>query len=58
MILINEVFDKFYLINLENDIDKYQIMKSKLDKLNIKFELFKAIDGNKLRSFFYFNKRT
>jgi len=50
MISINEIFDKVYLINLENDTDKYQIMKSKLDKLNIKFELFKAIDGNKLKN--------
>jgi GR25 family glycosyltransferase involved in LPS biosynthesis len=50
MISINEIFDKVYLINLENDTDKYQIMKSKLDKFNIKFELFKAIDGNKLKN--------
>jgi len=50
MISINEIFDKVYLINLENDTDKYQIMKSKLDKLNIKFELFKAIDGHKLNN--------
>ena len=48
MYTINNIFDKVYLINLEKDTNKYQIMKSKLDKLNIKFELFKAIDGKKL----------
>lgn len=44
MMSINKIFDKVYLINLENDTDKYQIMKSKLDKLNIKFELFTSLE--------------
>ena len=48
MYTINDVFDKVYLINLEKDTDKYQIMKNKLDNLNITFELFRAIDGNNL----------
>lgn len=47
---INEIFDKVYLINLERDASKYEIIKKKLDKFNINFELFKAIDGNKLKN--------
>ena len=50
MYSINNVFDKVYLINLEQDTDKYQTMKNKLDNLNIQFELFKAIDGHKLNN--------
>lgn len=50
MVSINKVFDKVYLINLEKDTYKYKIMKNKLDNLNIKFELFKAIDGNTLEN--------
>jgi len=50
MYSINNVFDKVYLINLEQDTDKYQTMKNKLDNLNIQFELFKAIDGKKLNN--------
>ena len=46
---INNIFDKVYLINLERDIHKLNIMKNKLDKLKIKYELFKAIDGSKLQ---------
>jgi hypothetical protein len=45
---INDVFDKVYLLNLERDVDKYEVVKKKLDSLNIEFEVFKAIDGHKL----------
>jgi hypothetical protein len=50
MFSVNSVFDKVYLINLERDSKKYEIMKAKLDSLGIKFELFKAIDGSQLKT--------
>jgi len=47
---INNVFDQVYLLNLERDTNKLDSMKLKLEKLNIKFKVFKAIDGNQLKN--------
>jgi hypothetical protein len=45
---INNVFDKVYVVNLERDKDKHDLIKSKLNQLNIDFEFYKAVDGSKL----------
>ena len=37
--------DKIYVINLEKDIEKRELMKKKLKKYNIKAKYIKAIDG-------------
>lgn len=36
---------KIFIINLKRDNEKREKMKNKLDKLNIKYEFFQAIDG-------------
>jgi hypothetical protein len=46
MSLLNEIFDKIFVINLPVRNDKMDLMKYKLGKLNIKYEKFVAIDGN------------
>ena len=45
---INNVFDKVYVVNLEREKDKRDLMQSKLNQLNIEFEFFKALDGFKM----------
>ena len=46
---INTYFDNIYVINLDRRKDRYEKIKYKLDKLNIKFERFSAIDGNNIK---------
>lgn len=48
--ILNEIFDKIYLINLEEDKDKLYNIKKKLKKYNIKYEIVKGINGNKLKN--------
>jgi GR25 family glycosyltransferase involved in LPS biosynthesis len=43
---INKYFDKIYCLNLDRRIDRIENMKLKLDKLQIEFTRFPAIDGN------------
>jgi len=47
-ISINNIFDNIYLLNLDRDIDKYNISKKLLSDFNIKFQRFQAVDGNNL----------
>ena len=47
-ISVNSIFDQVYLINLKEDTVKLERMKKKLDELNISYNLFEAINGNKL----------
>lgn len=43
---LNSVFDKIYVINLEQDVKKRENIKRMLEKHNIHdYEIFKAIDG-------------
>jgi GR25 family glycosyltransferase involved in LPS biosynthesis len=46
---INTYFDNIYVINLDRIKDRYEKIKYKLEKLNIKFERFSAIDGNNIK---------
>jgi GR25 family glycosyltransferase involved in LPS biosynthesis len=41
---VNDFFDKVYLINLKRRPDKLKMTKELLDKFNITFELFEAVD--------------
>jgi GR25 family glycosyltransferase involved in LPS biosynthesis len=42
---LNELVDNIYVMNLEKDLFKYNILKGKLDEKNIKHERFICIDG-------------
>jgi glycosyltransferase involved in cell wall biosynthesis len=42
---MNKLFDHVYLINLPKRQDKLDLMKFKLDKLNIEYQIFTACDG-------------
>lgn len=46
---INQYFDNIYVLNLDRRVDRYEKIKHKLDKLDIKFERFSAIDGNDIK---------
>lgn len=43
---LNSFFDKIYVINLERRKDRYLQVCAELNKYQIDFEIFKAIDGN------------
>ena len=43
--ILNIIFDKIYVINLEKDKIKKKNMEEQLNKLGIKFSFFNAIDG-------------
>jgi hypothetical protein len=45
--IINEIFDKIYIINLKKDFIKKRSIEKKLNILNIKHSFFEAIDGKK-----------
>jgi len=45
--ILNEVFDKIYVINLKKDKIKRKLMKNQLNKLGIRYSFFKAVDGKK-----------
>ena len=45
--MINNIVANVYVLNLEEDTFKYNILKRKLDKLNIKHQRFEAINGVK-----------
>lgn len=42
---INDIIDKIYVINLERSKSRLENFKESFDKLNIEYEVFKAIDG-------------
>jgi GR25 family glycosyltransferase involved in LPS biosynthesis len=44
--MINNFFEKIYLLNLDKRSDKLEIVSKKLKKRNINFERFSAIDGS------------
>jgi len=46
MITINNFFEKVYLINLKSRPDRLKISTEILNRYNIKFEIFEAIEGN------------
>ncbi len=46
MITLNDCFDKIYLINLKSRTDKLKLSIGELNKYNIKFEVFCAVEGN------------
>ena len=48
--ILNDIFDKIYLINLVEDKDKLYNIQKKLKKYNIKYEIVKGINGNKLEN--------
>ena len=48
--IINETFDKVYVLNLDKDKNKMKTMNKKLNNYNIKFERFSAINGKKLKN--------
>ena len=41
---------KFIVLNLDKDKKKMKIMKNKLDKYNIDFERFSAINGKEIKN--------
>jgi GR25 family glycosyltransferase involved in LPS biosynthesis len=43
--MINEYFDKIYLLNLRKRKDRLEKSKEKLNSLNIKFDVFHGVDG-------------
>ena len=43
--MINSYFDKIYLLNLFKRKDRLVSSKDRLDKLNIKYEVFNGTDG-------------
>lgn len=45
---INNIVDKVFVISLDRDIYKYNILKQKLIELQIKHERFVGIDGNRV----------
>jgi GR25 family glycosyltransferase involved in LPS biosynthesis/GTP:adenosylcobinamide-phosphate guanylyltransferase len=45
---INKYFDKIYVLNLDRRMDRFESIKNKLEKLEIEFERFSAIDGNNI----------
>jgi hypothetical protein len=48
--MINEYFDKIYLLNLRKRKDRLEKSKEKLNSLNIKFDVFHGVDGIILNS--------
>jgi hypothetical protein len=48
--LLNKIFDKIYVINLKQDVEKKNIIEKKLKELNIDYSIFEAVDGNKLKN--------
>lgn len=42
---LNDIFNQIHVINLKRRPDKLDLMKFKLDKLGIKYNVFEAIDG-------------
>lgn len=48
--LLNIFFDKIYVINLKQDVEKKKIIEKKLKELNIDYSIFEAVDGNKLKN--------
>lgn len=46
--MINDFFDKVYLINLDRRIDRMVDCKNQFDKYKIEYERFSAIDGSKI----------
>ena len=47
-ITVNEYYDQVYVLNLERRKDRLLTVTDKLNKLNINFKLFSAIDGSVL----------
>lgn len=43
--MINEYFDKIYLLNLRKRKDRLEKSTNRLNKLNIKFDVFYGVDG-------------
>lgn len=48
IIEINAYFDKVFVLNLDRKPERFKIIKNKLNKLDIKFDRFSAIDGSNL----------
>jgi GR25 family glycosyltransferase involved in LPS biosynthesis len=46
--MINKIVDNTYVLNLKDDKFKYNILKRKLDKLNIKHKRFEAVNGKEM----------
>ena len=43
--MVNDLVDNVYVLNLERDLYKYNILKKKLDEKNIAHERFVGVDG-------------
>ncbi len=54
--LINDTFSKVYVLNLDADLWKYELLKQKLAELNIEHQRFPAIDGNTIKEEFNYYK--
>jgi len=48
--LLNKIFDKIYVINLKQEVEKKIIIEKKLKELNIEYTIFEAVDGQKLKN--------
>lgn len=46
VVFLNEYFDNIYVLNLDKDTTKLENISEKLDKYNIQFTRFSAVDGN------------
>lgn len=57
--MLNKLFEKIFLVNLERRKDRYDEFISNASKYNLEFERFNAIDGNKTINdeFIYENKK-
>lgn len=48
VVSVNQIFDQIYVLNLDRESHKYDIIKTKLDQLKIQHIRFCAIDGESL----------
>lgn len=54
--MLNNLYDKIFVLNLKKDKIKRKHMKEKLDKLNINFDFFDAINGKNSPYFEKYNE--
>lgn len=48
LVNLNQYFDKIYIVNLKDDEKKLKKFKHKINKLDLTYELFNAVDGESL----------
>lgn len=56
--LIQEYFDKIYVLNLKKRTEKLDLISNRLESLDIPFEIFNAVDGSVMKKIWYVFKET